>query len=130
MKQSECDTPDGSRMASCKCHVFAKRQPVLAFRKERISSVRTSYHIMDSAQGRSRFPVWLENRMSPTDLRPMLRPRQGCGPWEKRGETVAWHGPSAPGNRSDQRSRLNPLPTRIYGQKRIARSFFDNMCLG
>lgn len=41
---------------------------------------------------------------------------------EERGETVAWHGPSAPGSRNDQRSRLNPLSTRIYDLKRIARS--------
>lgn len=41
---------------------------------------------------------------------------------EERGETVAWHGPSAPGSRNDQRSRLNPLRTRIYDLKRIARS--------
>lgn len=41
---------------------------------------------------------------------------------EERGETVAWHGPSAPGSRNDQRSRLNPLPTRIYDLKRIVRS--------
>jgi hypothetical protein len=113
---------------SCRCHVFAKRQPVKAHRIERIvhnPCMSLSHLRLCTALRRSRFLVWLEIRISPTDLRPLLWPGQGCGPWEKRGE-VAWHGPSAPGNtRSDQRSRLSPLLTRIYSQNRIARSLLD-----